>query len=58
MAKEGQKEKHKCSEQMERRTQMNVSCHIGSVKWLGDRREQNDRGRDGSEGRKRARKGE
>lgn len=27
--------------------QMKISCSVGSVEWLGDRREQDDRGRDG-----------
>lgn len=39
MAKEGEREKHKCSQQMERRrhTDENMSC------WLQDRREQRER---------------
>lgn len=28
----------------------NMSCHVGTVEWLGDRREQDDRGRAGGEG--------
>lgn len=51
-AKRGERGEHKCSEQMERRRQTdeNRSCSVGSVEWLGDRGEQDDRGRDGVEG--------